>query len=97
MKTLVGAYAHGVDKRVTIEDVVPPAHYDTRGLTGFYIAFGPLVFTLALVAGAAAFTTKSLGTYLGPVGLPVATLVLLTVGNATSGATIGVDLPPTAA
>jgi hypothetical protein len=97
VKTLVGAYAHGADERVTIEDVVPPAHYGARGLTGFYVAFGPLVFTLTVLAGGAAFTTKSLRTHLGPVGLPVATLVLRTVGNATSGATIGVDLPPTAA
>ncbi len=57
----------------------------------------PLAFTLTLLAAAAAFTTKLLGTYLGPVGLPVATLVLLTVGNATSGAVIGADLLPAAA
>ncbi|WP_351231598.1 hypothetical protein [Streptomyces sp. NPDC002133] len=57
----------------------------------------PLVLTLALLAAAAAFTTKLLGTYLGPIGIPVATLLLLTVGNATSGATIGADLLPTAA
>jgi hypothetical protein len=57
----------------------------------------PLVFTLTLLAAAAAFTTKLLGTHLGPVGVPVATLLLLTVGNATSGATIGADLLPTAA
>ncbi|MEV6740321.1 hypothetical protein AB0N14_26600 [Streptomyces sp. NPDC051104] len=47
---------------------------------------------------AAAFTTKLLGTCLCPIGLPVATLLLLIVGNATSGATIGADLlPPPAA
>ncbi|GEC03549.1 hypothetical protein SSP24_12040 [Streptomyces spinoverrucosus] len=57
----------------------------------------PLAFTLTLLAGAAAFTTKLLGTYLGPVGLPVATLLLLTLGNATSGAVIGADLLPAAA
>ncbi|MGC5019361.1 hypothetical protein [Micromonospora sp. DT47] len=57
----------------------------------------PLVLTLTLLAAAAAFTTKLLGTYLGPVGVPVATLLLLTVGNATSGATTGVDLLPAAA
>lgn len=57
----------------------------------------PLVFTLTLLAAAAAFTTKPLGTCLGPVGVPVATLLLLTVGNATSGATIGADLLPAAA
>ncbi|MFI6013240.1 hypothetical protein ACIBAG_31240 [Streptomyces sp. NPDC051243] len=57
----------------------------------------PLALTLTLLAGAAAFTTKLLGTYLGPVGLPVATLVLLTLGNATSGAVIGADLLPAGA
>ncbi|MCX5097458.1 hypothetical protein OOK36_54335 [Streptomyces sp. NBC_00365] len=56
-----------------------------------------LALTLTLLAAAAAFTTKLLGAYLGPVGLPIATLVLLTVGNATSGAAIGVDLLPSAA
>ncbi|MFF3561248.1 hypothetical protein ACFYXS_14525 [Streptomyces sp. NPDC002574] len=56
--------------------------------------FLPLAFTLALLSGAAAFTTKLLGTYLGPLGVPVATLLLLTIGNSTSGATIGTDLLP---
>ncbi|MFD4721381.1 hypothetical protein ACFWOY_26135 [Streptomyces sp. NPDC058423] len=59
--------------------------------------FVPLAFTLTLLSAAAAFATKLLGTYLGPVGIPVATLLLLTVGNATSGATTGADLLPTAA
>ncbi|MGW3154120.1 hypothetical protein [Streptomyces sp. NPDC001089] len=152
VKTLVGAYAQGAGKHVTTEDVVPLAHFDTRGLAGFYMAFGvtlagfvlgsnalglanllhlrhrfwllagasvaigtlaaiiagpvmgavpapvaPLILTLTLLAAAASFTTKLLGTYLGPVGVPVATLLLLTVGNATSGATIGADLLPAAA
>ncbi|MFD7441704.1 hypothetical protein [Streptomyces sp. NPDC059909] len=57
----------------------------------------PLILTLTLLAAAAAFTTKLLGTYIGPVGVPVATLLLLTVGNATSGATIGADLLPASA
>ncbi|MFE7099176.1 hypothetical protein [Streptomyces erythrochromogenes] len=57
----------------------------------------PLTFVLALLAAAAAFTTTLLGTALGPVGLPVTTLVLLTVGNATSGAVIGADLLPAGA
>jgi hypothetical protein len=56
--------------------------------------FIPLVLTLTLLSAAAAFTTKLLGTYLGPLGVPVATLLLLTVGNATSGAGIGADLLP---
>jgi hypothetical protein len=57
----------------------------------------PLVFVLALLAAATAFTTKLLGVYLGPIGLPITTLLLLTVGNATSGAVIGADLLPSAA
>ncbi|MFI9543632.1 hypothetical protein ACIHAR_06720 [Streptomyces sp. NPDC052016] len=56
----------------------------------------PLVFVLASPAAATAFTTKLLGVYLGPIGLPITTL-LLTVGNATSGAVIGADLLPSAA
>ena len=60
-------------------------------------ALVPLALTLALLAAAAGFTTKLLGTYLGPIGLPVATLVLLTLGNAVSGAVVGADLLPTAA
>ncbi|MFD1313391.1 hypothetical protein [Streptomyces kaempferi] len=57
----------------------------------------PLIVTLTLLAAAVAFTTKLLGTYFGPVGVPIATLLLLTVGNATSGASIGADLLPTPA
>ncbi|MEV6051997.1 hypothetical protein [Streptomyces sp. NPDC052107] len=59
--------------------------------------FLPLAFVLALLAAAAAFTTKLLATYLGPLGIPLATLLLLTVGNSTSGATVGTDLMPGAA
>lgn len=54
----------------------------------------PLAITLALLTSAAAFTTLLLGTYLGPIGVPVATLLLLTLGNATSGAVIGAGLLP---
>ncbi|MGW3664785.1 hypothetical protein [Streptomyces sp. NPDC005141] len=57
----------------------------------------PLMFVLALLAASAAFTTKLLGTLLGPIGLPITTLVLLTVGNATSGAVIGANLLPAGA
>ncbi|MET7519707.1 hypothetical protein ABZS88_41310 [Streptomyces sp. NPDC005480] len=57
----------------------------------------PLVFILALLAAVTAFTTKLLGVLLGPIGLPVTTLLLLTVGNATSGAVIGADLLPAGA
>ncbi len=60
-------------------------------------ALVPLALTLTLLAAAAGFTTKLLGTYLGPIGLPVATLVLLTLGNAVSGAIVGADLLPAAA
>jgi hypothetical protein len=56
--------------------------------------FFPLALTLALLAAAAAFATNLLSAYFGPLGVPVATLVLLTVGNATSGATVGADLLP---
>ncbi|MEU8481923.1 hypothetical protein [Streptomyces sp. NPDC048641] len=152
VKSLIGAYAHGASRHLTTVDVVPFARFDSRGLAGFYVAFGvtlagfvlaqnalglanrlhlrhrfwllsgasvaigivatviagpilgavpapvvPLAFGLTLLAAAAAFTTKLLGTYLGPVGVPVATLLLLTVGNSTSGATIGPDLLPSAA
>jgi hypothetical protein len=152
VESLVSAYAHGAGKTVKMTDAVPLARYDSRGLAGFYVAFGVtlsgfalaqsvlglsqllhlrhrftlmacfavtagivaatlagpvlgavpapfplLAMTLALLSAAAAFTTKLLGTYLGPVGIPVATLLLLTVGNATSGATIGADLLPSVA
>ncbi|WP_406387485.1 hypothetical protein [Streptomyces sp. NBC_00887] len=54
----------------------------------------PLAITLALLAAAAAFTTQLFGIYMGPIGVPVATLLLLTLGNATSGAVIGANLLP---
>ncbi|MFD9127022.1 hypothetical protein [Kitasatospora sp. NPDC059571] len=152
VENLVNAYAHGAGKTATVHDGVPLAHYDSRGLAGFYVAFGvtlsgfvlaqnilglskslhlrhrftvmaafaavagatgaalagpvlgavpapfiPLAATLALLAGAAAFTTKLLGTFFGSVGVPLATLLLLTVGNSTSGASIGADLLPSPA
>ena len=152
VENLISAYAHGADTAVTVHDGVPLTHYDSRGLAGFYVAFGvtlsgfvlaqnilglsrtlhlrhrftvmaafaatagvvgavlagpvlgavpapfvPLAATLALLAGAAAFTTKLLGTFFGSVGIPISTLLLLTVGNSTSGASIGADLLPSAA
>ncbi|MGW1541942.1 hypothetical protein ACWCPM_17210 [Streptomyces sp. NPDC002309] len=152
VKSLISAYAHGAGRTVSVKDVVPLTHYDSRGFAAFYVAFGVtlsgfalaqsilglsqllrlrhrftvmagfaalagvvaatlagpvlgavpapfplLAATLALLAAAAAFTTKLLGTYFGPVGIPMATLLLLTIGNATSGATIGEDLLPGAA
>lgn len=59
--------------------------------------FFALAFVLALLAAAAAFTTKMLGTYLGPLGVPASTLLLLTIGNSVSGATVGADLLPSGA
>ncbi|MFD9655788.1 hypothetical protein ACWCQW_53190 [Streptomyces mirabilis] len=56
-----------------------------------------LALTLTLLGAAAAFATKLLGTWFGPVGVPAATLLLLTVGNSTSGATVGANLLPSAA
>nr|WP_168514725.1 hypothetical protein [Streptomyces sp. S1D4-11]QIZ00280.1 hypothetical protein HEP87_48760 [Streptomyces sp. S1D4-11] len=146
---LAAAHAHQAGQRLETADIVPLAKFDSRGLCGFYVAFGvtlagfvlaqntlglghvlalrhrfrliwgfsaacgtiaaalagpvlgalpapflPLAGSLALLAAAAAFTTKLLGTWLGPVGIPVATLLLLTVGNSTSGAAIGVVLLP---
>jgi hypothetical protein len=151
-QSLVTAYAHGAGKTVHVTDAVPLAHYDSRGLAGFYVAFGvtlsgfalaqsvlglsnllrlrhrfwlmagfsviagvvaatlagpvlgavpapfiPLAVTLALLAAAGAFATKLLGSYFGSVGIPAATLLLLTVGNSTSGATVGADLLPSVA
>ncbi|MGW1003565.1 hypothetical protein [Streptomyces sp. NPDC002520] len=40
---------------------------------------------------------QALATYVGPLGIPLATLLLLTVGNSTSGATIGTNLMPSGA
>ncbi|WBB65118.1 hypothetical protein [Micromonospora sp. WMMD812] len=146
---LAATYANQAGQHLRTEDIVPLAKYDSRGLSGFYVAFGvtlagfvlgqatlglghvlplrhrfrliwgfaaacgivaaaiagpvlgalpapflPLAGALALLAAATAFATKLLGTWLGPIGIPVATLLLLTIGNSTSGATIGVVLLP---
>ncbi|GAA3475982.1 hypothetical protein [Streptomyces yanii] len=40
MEGLVSAYAHGAEKTVKVTDAVPLTHYDSRGLTAFYVAFG---------------------------------------------------------
>lgn len=56
--------------------------------------FPLLALSLILLSAASAFTTKALGAWLGPAGIALAVLTLTTVGNATSGATIGVDLLP---
>ncbi|GAA1908478.1 hypothetical protein [Streptantibioticus ferralitis] len=152
VENLVSAYAHGAGETVTVHDGVPLARYDSRGLAGFYVAFGvtlsgfvlaqnilglsrllhlrhrftvmagfavvagsiaaalagpvlgavpapfiPLTVALALLTAAAAFTTKLLGTLFSSVGIPMATLLLLTVGNSTSGASVGADLLPSVA
>ncbi|SEN77751.1 hypothetical protein SAMN05216267_10108 [Actinacidiphila rubida] len=152
VENVVSAYAHGAGTTVSVHDDVPLTRYDSRGLAGFYVAFGvtlsgfvlaqnvlglsrllhlkhrftlmtvfaaiagtvgatlagpvlgavpapflPLAATLALLSAAAAFTTKLLGTFFGSVGIPLATLLLLTVGNSTSGASVGADLLPSAA
>jgi hypothetical protein len=57
-------------------------------------SFPLLALTLTLLSAASAFTTKALGAWLGPPGIGLAVLTLTTVGNATSGATIGYDLLP---
>ncbi|MGR6520193.1 hypothetical protein ACU5JM_00960 (plasmid) [Rhodococcus erythropolis] len=56
--------------------------------------FLQLAVTLVLLSAASAFATKALGAWLGPPGIGLAVLLLTTVGNATSGATIGYDLLP---
>lgn len=56
--------------------------------------FPLLALSLILLSAASAFTTKALGAWLGPVGIGLAVLALTTLGNASSGATIGYDLLP---
>ncbi|MDZ5447365.1 hypothetical protein U2F26_32455 [Micromonospora sp. 4G57] len=56
--------------------------------------FPLLALSLTLLSLASAFSTKALGAWLGPAGIGLAVLILTTVGNATSGATIGYDLLP---
>ncbi len=48
--------------------------------------------SLILLSAASTFTTQALGAWLGAAGIGVAILTLTTIGNATSGATIGYDL-----
>ncbi|WP_345518759.1 hypothetical protein [Nocardioides conyzicola] len=57
-------------------------------------SFPLLALSLILLSAASAFATKALGAWLGPAGIGLAVLILTTVGNATSGATIGYDLLP---
>ncbi|MDN3357393.1 hypothetical protein [Actinomadura sp. DC4] len=57
-------------------------------------SFPLLAVSLTLLSAASAFATKALGAWLGPAGIALAVLTLTTIGNATSGATIGFDLLP---
>lgn len=57
-------------------------------------SFPLLALALILLSAASAFSTKALGAWLGPAGIGLSVLVLTTLGNATSGATIGYDLLP---
>ena len=58
------------------------------------VPFPLLALSLALLSAASAYATSALAAWLGPAGIGLAVLLLTTVGNATSGATIGVDLLP---
>ena len=53
-----------------------------------------LAVSLTLLSAASAFATKALGAWLGPAGIGLAVLILTTVGNAASGATLGYDVLP---
>ena len=53
-----------------------------------------LALSLTLLSAASAFATKALGTWLGPAGIGLAVLILTTIGNAASGATLGYDVLP---
>ncbi|WP_250005033.1 hypothetical protein [Actinoplanes sp. M2I2] len=57
--------------------------------------FPLLALSLTLLSAASAFATKAMGVWLGPAGFGLAVLVLTTIGNATSGATLGYDVLPT--
>ncbi|WP_189189548.1 hypothetical protein [Streptomyces albiflavescens] len=56
VKNLVGAYATGAGEHVTTEDVVPLAHFDARGLAGFYMAFGVTLAGFVLGSNALGLT-----------------------------------------
>jgi hypothetical protein len=56
--------------------------------------FGLLALSLTLLSAASAFATKAMGAWLGPAGFGLAVLVLTTIGNAASGATLGYDVLP---
>ncbi|WP_157773111.1 hypothetical protein [Rhodococcoides fascians] len=149
VEQLVGVYGRATGMQVVTEDVIPLVRYDSRGIAGFYVAFGvtlasfvlaqmliltaarlhlhhrlltvtafaalvgvmaavlagpvlgaipghsvSLAITLALLSAATALATTALGAWFGAVGVPIATVLLITVGNSTSGATVGLDLLP---
>ncbi|MEV8607440.1 hypothetical protein AB0383_05695 [Amycolatopsis sp. NPDC051373] len=146
---LVSAFAQHRGQPLVITDVLPLSAFDSKGMSGFYVAFGvtlasfalaqnliaaarrvrlrhrmaalagfavlsgivaatlagpvlgalpapfaPLALTLGLLSAATALATKALGTWFGAIGIPMSTLLLLTVGNSTSGGVLGVNLLP---
>lgn len=152
LERAVSGFAAGSHRPVSITDLVPLSPYDSRGMAGFYVAFGvslasfslaqnlvgaarrlrlrhrvavttgftvlggaaaavlagpvygalpapivPLALTLALLSAAAAFATQALGTWFGSIGIPLSTLLFVTVGNSTSGGVIGQNLLPSMA
>jgi hypothetical protein len=54
----------------------------------------PTAAILTLLSTAAVFTALALRKWLGPIGIPLGTLIFVTLGNSTSGGTIGEDLLP---
>ncbi|MFF4597817.1 carboxypeptidase-like regulatory domain-containing protein [Amycolatopsis sp. NPDC001319] len=146
---LVTAFAQHRGQPLAVTDVLPLSAFDSKGMSGFYVAFGvtlasfalaqnllaaarrvrlrhrmaalvgfaalagivaaalagpvlgalpapfvPLALTLGLLSAATALATKALGTWFGAIGIPMSTLLLLTVGNSTSGGVLGVNLLP---
>ncbi|QRP43294.1 carboxypeptidase-like regulatory domain-containing protein [Amycolatopsis sp. FDAARGOS 1241] len=146
---LVTAFAQHTGQHLVITDVLPLSAFDSKGMSGFYVAFGvtlasfalaqnllaaarriqlrhrmaalagfavlsgvvaatlagpvfgalpapfvPLALTLGLLSASTALATKALGTWFGALGIPLSTLLLITVGNSTSGGVLGVNLLP---
>ncbi|MGA9870418.1 MAG: hypothetical protein WBQ44_04640 [Rhodococcus sp. (in: high G+C Gram-positive bacteria)] len=152
LENLVGVYGRSSGSEVTTTDIKPLIRYDSRGVVGFYVAFGvslasfilaqtlptstsvvhmrhrliatvvfaavvgsmasliagpilgalpgsiaSLSITLALLSAATALATMASSAVFGAMGVPIATLLLITIGNSTSGATVGPHLLPDAA
>ncbi|MFG1885030.1 hypothetical protein [Micromonospora sp. NPDC049102] len=99
------ALVHDGDAVAVLSAAAPDSlRLDYAGASGFsesgaarQLVAGLLALSLILLSAASAFTTKALGAWLGPIGIALAVLTLTTIGNATSGATIGVDLLPSRA